>query len=375
MGLGSWLRTERATGSAGLTWTSWSDVEGAAERIGFVDRERAAGLPGVGHGVDLVASVVGSLRPNSVRNLHDPVSPLEVLPRPGLFRNPDPQWHGAATWLAAATADMQWDGNCFARREDPDRLGYPGRLPLIPPSVVSWGPSQSDPGSTYIVDTPAARIEVPPADMFHAAVNVRSGQRMGRGILDRYQHLLRLMIAVEQATFTVMRDGKPVGILSADVDMTGDELKQVKADFIAGVRRDGIAALVRSQFAPVSWSAQDLALVPAREHNLRLAADITAVPPYLLGVPSESRVYSNMETEWSNFVRVTVQRYLGPLADAFGRCLPRGQDAAFNTDDLTRPDAATRWANHKIAHDIGAATVAEIRQEERMGPMVQEAGS
>lgn len=370
MGIWTWLRTERATGS-GLTWTGWSDVAQRASRYGWIDRELASGLPGVGRGVDLVAAVVGSLRPDAVKFLDDVSRPLEVLHRPALFVDPDPQWHGPSTWLSAAVADEMWDGNFFARHDAPDRLGYPTRLPVLPPSRVSWGPSPDprEPGQVYLVDTGEGRVAVPPGQMLHAAVNVPSGARMGRGILARYQRLLQLMLAVEDATFTVMRDGKPVGVLTADVDMTGEELLEVKDAFIAGVRRDGIAAAVRARFEPVSWSSADLALIPARELNLRLAADITGVPPYLLGVPSESRVYSNMESEWSNFVRVTVQRYVAPLQDALTDCLPRGQTALFDFDELTRPDAATRWANHRVAYDIGAATVAEIRQAERMGPL------
>lgn len=381
MGLGAWLtpqdkRIEHATGAAGLRWTTWSDVADSATAVGWVDRDRAEGLPGVGRGVDLVSAVIGSLSPNSVKWADEHTRPIELLARPQLLQNPDPQWHGASTWTSAAVADLQWDGNCFAPKTAPDRLGYPTRLPLLPPWRVSWEPSTDpgDPGSAYIVAGASRRVEVAAADMFHAAVNVASGSRMGRGILHRYQDLLALMVVVERATFVVMRDGKPVGVLSTDMDMTTSELQGAKRAFIDGVRSDGIAALVKAQFESVSWNAQDLALIPAREHNLRLASDMTGVPPYLLGVPSESRVYSNMETEWSNFVRVTVQRYLNPLQDALTGCLPRGQVARYNTDDLTRPDAATRWANHRIAWDIGATSIAEIRQEERMGPMRLEEG-
>lgn len=375
MGIGSWLlpqgaRVERATGPEGLAWSSWPDLLSSAADVGWVDRDRAQGLPGVGRGVDLVSSVIGSLVPNPLRNADDPQRINEMLPRSALLRDPDPQWHGISTWLSASVADLMWDGNCFAPKTDPDRLGYPTRLPLLAPWRVSWEPSaEGDPGKVYVVGGGGRRAEVAPADMFHAAVSVASGDRMGRGLLARYQDLLRLMVAVERATYVVMRDGKPVGVLSTDMDMTTGELQSAKRAFIDGVRADGIAALVKAQFDAVSWNAQDLALIPAREHNLRLASDITGVPPYLLGVPSESRVYSNMETEWSNFVRVTVQRYLNPLQDAFTGCVPRGQVVRFNTDDLTRPDAATRWANHRTAFEIGAVTIDEIRQEERMGPV------
>ena len=364
-----------------LRWLAWDDVASEADTVGWVSRDRAEGLPGVGRGVGLVATVVAQMQPHEVRNLWDPATPLVVLPTSPVLRDPDPAWHGYATWVAAAVADMQWHGNCFADRTAAvDRLGYPLRLPLIAPERVSWTPStdpRKSPGwMVYAVAAPdggGGRVELDPDDMFHAAVNVRSGRRMGRGILDSYQGTLRLMVVVERATFVVMKDGKPAGMISTDVDMDGEELAAVKAALIAGVRRDGVGAMVRASFSQMSWNAQDLALVPAREFNLRLASDLVGVPPYLLGVPSESRVYSNSESEWSNFLKVTIARYQMPLQDALTRCVPRGRDVRFDSDELSRPDAATRWANHRTAIEIKAMTVGEVRQEEHLGPLPSDA--
>lgn len=373
-GLGAWLQPRAglsATDNAGRTWTAtaWTGVEAAANRIGPISRERAMGLPGIGRGVRLTADVAGQLVPNAVKWVDDPYRPVEVLRRPDVLTDPDPTWHGRATWMAAGVRDMMLEGNCFADRTVlTDRLGYPLVLPLIPPDRVSWQRTRDGSKAYFVADERGAVTEVAPGDMFHAAVDADSGQRMGRGILHTAQDALRLIAAVERATFVVMRDGKPVGVLSSDVDMTTDELRDMKSSFIEGVAADGIAALMKAQFERVSWSAQDLALVPAREHNLRLAADVCGVSPYLLGVPSESRVYANVADEWSNLVKITISRYLGPLQDALSRCVPRGQVVRFNTDDIQRPDPKTRWENWRIATEIGAMSPDEVRQEERMGP-------
>ena len=369
----AWAAAAEESGPQGV-WSDWDTVLSSAGALGWIGEDRAMGLPGVGRGVDLVADVIASLTPEAVKHLNDPERPLLMLPRPPILTDPDPLWHGQSVWAASAARSLQLHGNAFAdKTRDTDRLGYPTSLPLIDAARVTWEPSRRPgyTGSVYRVTDPASGVgrELEPDEMWHAAVNVRPQQRMGVGILHRYQDTLRLIAAVEQATYVVMRDGKPVGVLSIDTDMSPDELLAAKSAFSAGVRRDGIAALIKAEFRQVGWSAQDLALVPAREFNLRLASDMTGVTPYLLGVPSESRVYSNSESEWGNFVRVTVNRYLGPMQDASTKCVPRGQSVRYNTDELTRPDAKTRWANHKTAHEIGAVTVDEIRQAERMGPM------
>jgi phage portal protein BeeE len=110
-------------------------------------------------------------------------------------------------------------------------------------------------------------------------------------------------------------------------------------------------------------------MIPTREFNLRLASDITGVPPYLLGVPSESRVYANMETEWANFIRVTLGRLLSPLEAALSDCFPRDKQVMFNTDQLMRADSTARWTVYKMAAEIGAVTVDEIRDFEHMPPL------
>lgn len=399
--LGTWIRRLVETPAAvpaadptgdvttpGIRFFTWDDVEADAAAVGYVSRERAEGLPGVGRGVQLVCTVLSQMFPHEVRNLRDPVKPLEVLPTSPVLRDPDPGWHGYPTWISTATADLQWHGNCFAdKTADVDKLGYPLRLPLISAPRIDWARSK-DPkkagAKVYVVGPDpddygsggGARKEVDPPDMMHAAVNVPPGKRMGRGIIDLYQQTLRLIVVVERATFVVMKDGKPAGMISTDADLDGAELAQVKQDLIAGVRRDGIGAMVRATFAQMSWNANDLTLIPAREYNLRLASDMVGVPPYLLGVPSESRVYSNAESEWSNFLKVTIARYQLPLQDALTRCVPRGRDVLLDTEDLNRPDAKTRWEVYQIAYGIvdegsgqRAMTIAEIRQEERLGPL------
>lgn len=338
-----------------------------------VSEAQAVGLPGVGRAVRLLCAVVSGLTPYRVRNAEAVTRPTEVLDPTPLMENPDPSWHGRSAWLSAMMWDLVLYGNGFADRRTTDRNGFPLTLPLIPAQSVTWATPRDGGPPVYAVGEAAGRkLELDPWDVFHAVVNPRAGKRMGQGILDMYQSELRLMLVVEKAQYVVMRKGRPVGVLSVDTDMTVEELREQKAAFIEGMSADGIAALIKATFGPVSWNANDLALIPAREFNLRLASDITGVPPYLLGVPAESRVYSNMETEWSNFLRVSVDQYLRAIQDPWSACQPRGTVVRFDVDELRRPEEKTRWETYALAVGMGAMTVPEVRQAERMGPMIGE---
>lgn len=376
MGLLNVLRPQSANhsaveiGSDGSwgTFGLWPGVINDAADIPYIDQETAEGLPGVGRGVELIAGVISQLQPQLFENSENWNIPTKRLDTPPLLLNPDPQWHPLPSWLAAIVASMAWHGNGYAYRgpEVSDYRGYPTRLPLMEAERIDWD------GSQYVYNNTPTPSEIPPGDMLHVAVSPRAGYRLGRGILQRYQSTLKLMVVTEQAQYVVMKDGKPMGILSLGVDVTPDEAAEYKQGFLKAVAESGVAAIGNADFKPVQWSAADLSMIPTREFNLRLASDITGVPPYLLGVPSESRVYANMETEWANFIRVTLGRYLSPLEHALSTCFPKGKVVHFSTDQLLRSDTAARWAVYKTADEIGAMTRDEIREMERMPPLTDE---
>lgn len=379
MGLGSLIRSSGGAGHiefgpdgnlGGWGFTAWPGVINAASEISIVTQEQAEGIPGVGRGVELIAGVISQLQPELYTHQFTRNQPTIQLDTPPLLLNPDPTWHPLPTWLAAAVAAMAWHGNAFAYRgpDVADYRGYPTRLPLFDPTSVGWS-GDWDRNQRYIVNTSTGQFDVEPADMLHAVVSPRAGFKMGRGILQRYQQTLKLMVVTEQAQFVLMKDGKPMGILSLGIDVTPDEAADYKKSFLAAVRESGVAAIGNAKFEPVQWNAQDLAMVPSREFNLRLASDITGVPPYLLGVPSESRVYANMETEWANFIRVTLGRYLAPLSAVLSDCFPRDKTVMFNTDQLLRADSAARWTIYKTGAEIGALLLDEIRDAEHLPPL------
>jgi HK97 family phage portal protein len=364
-------------GSDGDWWrsafTPWPGIVNDSIDVGTVTQEQAAGLPGIGRGVELIAGVMAQMPLALYRNQEQPdqIRSTERLATPPLLRNPDPYWHGRDAWISAVASSLVWYGDAFAYRgpEVSDYRGFPLRLPLFDAEKVSYGTKENGVVKTYQVvgENGWSEVEVP--DMLHMVVGARAGKRMGQGVLDRYQRELRLMVATENSQYVLMNSGQPVGIVSLDVDLNQAEADAVKAGFLKAVRTDGYAVMGKASFSPVSFNSNDLSMIPTREFHLRLASDIVGVPPYLLGVPSESRVYANMETEWATFIKVTLGRYIAAIETGLSSCFPREVTVRFSLDSLLRSETKNRWETYKIASDIGALTIDEIRQSENLPPM------
>jgi HK97 family phage portal protein len=336
-----------------------------------VTRDKAEGLPGVGRGVDLISGVVAQLQPVLVSDEHIRETATTVHDTPALLLNPDPLWHGRSTWLAALTASMVWNGNGFAYAgaEVSDPRGFPIRLPLLDENGVTWGTDPQTGQSAYQVNEYDEQGYnqfgyYSPSEIKHFLVSPRAGKRMGRGIIQRYQTELKIMAATENSQMVIMREGRPVGVLNIELDVSSNEATEYKQAFVKAMNDSSVAALSGAKFQPVSWNAMDLNLVPTREFHLRLASDITGISPYLLGVPSESRVYSNMETEWANFIKVTLGRYLATMEDVLSTCFPRGKTVKFNVDQLLRADATTRWAIYEKAINLKVASPTYVAETE-----------
>ena len=356
-------------GSDGDWWrsayTPWPGIINDSIPMPYVTREVAQGLPGIGRGAELIAGVMAQIAPVLREREPRPEDISKTYDTPPLLWDPTPLWHGRPAWMGAVTEDLFYEGDAFGYRgpEVSDYRGYPTSLPLLQPERMAWREGN------YIYTTDSGEETISPGDLVHFVVGARSGHRFGIGILERYQTELQIMVATEGSQYVIMKDGKPMGILSLGIDVNEEQAKQYKDGFLAAVRQSGIAAIGNADFKPVQWNSSELSMVPTREFNLRLASNISGVPPYLLGVPSESRVYANMETEWATFIKVTLGRYIQAIENGLSRCFPRGSVVAMNTDALLRSDTKTRFEIYSIAISSGVMEINEARASENLPPI------
>ncbi len=341
--------------------------------VGPVSLAEARGLPGVGRGARLIADVASQLPLYAQRNTDTPEITERVYPTPPLLRDPDPAGSPGPAWVWAVTDSLVWWGNAMALQDRPGADGYPRSLPLVDVTRVRWN---NDDGVWEVTDDPNRPPEVhSPSEVLHMTVHRQAGQRLGIGLLDTYQTELKVMRAAEQAQYVLLDHGVPTGLLkvASGAAISTDDAQRIKDAWIKSQAQRSVAVMSNVDFTKVSFTADELSMIPTREFNLRLASDITGVPPYMLGVPSESRVYANAETEWTNFVRITLQPYLAPVEYALSTCLPsKGmweQRARFDMTPLMRAEAKTRWDIYKIGAELGAITIDEIRNQEGLGPL------
>lgn len=337
---------------------------------GPVTLVQARGLPGVGRGARLIADVASQLPVNALRNVDSDALTEKVFPTPKILKDPDPTGSPGPGWFWAVVDSLVWHGNALAHLKDPKWAGrtlrpYPTTLPLW--DVAECVYNQDD--SVWEVPN---RQPVSVADVLHMRVHAPAGARTGLGLLDTYQTELRVMAAAEAAQYVLLEHGVPTGLLkvASGTVVTPDQAKTIKEAWLTSQTRRSVAVMSNIDFQKVSFTADELSMIPTREFNLRLASDITGVPPYMLGVPSESRVYANAETEWQNFIRTTLAGYLAPVEYALSTCLPSEDlTARFDMSPLYRGDAKSRWEVYQIGHGLGAITVEEIRNAEGLGPI------
>lgn len=366
------MALEQGTGE--VSFVPWADLIDDAHKAPDVLAEEARGLPGVGHGVRLQSGVLAQLTPGAYTGTFKPGATQPILPPPTVLLEPDPYWHPLTTWLSTVADSLQWHGNAFAYigAGVTGYDGYPMRLPLLRADLMTWDPINN---VYWHRAEGGTMVELPPGDVLHMALGVEPERKMGAGILAKYQTTLKIIRATEAQQFVVMRTGVPTGILSITTGgtVTPTDAETAKKRFLESQKVRGVAVVANAKFEPVQWDADQISMIPTREYNLRLASDMTGTPPYLLGVPAESRVYANQESEWTNFVRGSFGHLLNVIEAGLSSIRPRGTEVRFNIDQLLRADSATRWSIYEKALRTGVLTRQEVRDKEDEGPLPPDA--
>jgi HK97 family phage portal protein len=326
----------------------------------WVSEWAARQIPALTAGMRLISGVIMQMPLQHKRGdeVVDPPAPIIANPTPGPNRSP-------ADFVDEYVSDVLLYGNYAALIGPPDSTGWPTQLIPLDVTTVSVGRDPRNGQPVYAIDGWDQAI---PADlMFHVAIDKRSGELRGRGLIPTLSSSLDASLAANAyAGRYFTESGVPSGVITdTRPNLTQEQATELKQKWRSAVGGTPTPVVVPSSttFTPLASDAEGAQLVQARQWNAQEVAMELGIPPYLLGIESQRHTYSNAETEWGRFIASTIMRLLTPLEQQLGlQCLPRGNVAQFATAALLRPDTATRAQAAVTLFGADLITQEEARQ-------------
>jgi HK97 family phage portal protein len=325
----------------------------------YVSEWGARQVPALTAGLRLISGVVMQLPLRQKRG------DTEVDPPATIITNPTPGPNRTvADFVDEYVSDVLLYGNYVALLGPMDSTGWPSSLIPLDVTSVSVG---RDPDSWLPLYALKGVDEPLPADrIFHVAIDKRSGELKGRGVLPTLTGAIGAALAADAYAGRYFQEsGVPSGVITdSRPNLTQAQADELKMKWIAAVSGTPVPVVVPSSttFTPLATDADKAQLVQARQWDATMVAMILGVPPFLLGIETQRHTYTNAETEFGRFVSTTILRLLKPLEQQLtAQCLPRGNAAEFWTGALLRADTATRAQAAAGLYGAGIITLEEAR--------------
>lgn len=297
-----------------------------------VTEEAATDLSVVSGFINTLTSVIVQMPLGAYRG-------TEPIPTPAILRNPVPApGRVLHDWICEVIRDLVLHGGSLAILADPSWTGYPDALYPVP--CGAWSITQD--GNYQVGNDVYA-----PQDVFHVRAGCRSGQMVGRGLLQTHRQLLASAIAAEKWSSNYFEQGAvpPVSITHPDPELTQEKAEILKGKFgLAARRRTAVVVPVGTVVTPLNSDADKSQLEQTRRWNAIQLCFALGIPPALLGLEGPSLTYKNINDLFSQWLTSTVVgRFLVPIEQQLSaQCLPRGVVARFSPAAILRPDLAAR---------------------------------
>jgi HK97 family phage portal protein len=287
----------------------------------------------------------------------DPPAAVIANPAPGPNRTP-------ADFVDEYVSDILLYGNYAAVIGPLDSTGWPSAL--IPLDVTTVSVAR-DPDTWQPVYALEGVDEPLPADrIFHVAIDKRSGELTGRGVLPHMAGAIGAALAADAyAGQYFTQSAVPSGVITdTRPNLTQEQATELKTKWMAAVSGTRVPVVVppSTTFQPLATDADKSQLVQARQWDAQMVAMILGVPPFLLGIETQRHTYTNAESEFGRFISTTMMRLLAPLEQQITlQCLPRGNTAEFWTGALLRADTMTRATAAVSLYGAEIVTLGEAR--------------
>lgn len=197
----------------------------------------------------------------------------------------------------------------------------------------------------------------------------------GTGVLARFSGEFAAALAQRDYTAGAFTAGVPAGYLkTSSPHITQDQADALKARWLSQhAGRRSIAVLnATTEFHPLTWSPVDLAATEFAGITLGQIALMFGVPAYLLGAPTDSNTYANVENRMLELYQLALLPWIGRIEAVLDAQLPRGTEIKVRIAGLLRADFKTQAESFKILSEIGVLTTNEIRRLLDRPPLPEE---
>lgn len=359
---------------------SWLLGEDVADIPRPATRDEALSLPAFGRGVELIASTIAGV-PIQAHRWSPELGIWEKLAdQPSVLTDPYPvphsddwQWrYGVAKDLIEAGNHVSWFGT-----EIDYRTNRPSWLVPLPIQDVGLVP-MPDTVHGYMFTVVGVDRLLDPSEVLHISAGNRSGEILGRGIVEQYAPTLGRSLTGEEWSGRYLSGG---GLPPAIIQFRGEPSTDRKREFKTNWRRmtdTGEAMLLPADatVTPLQSDAQRQQLVEARTWNVQLVSIMLGIPAHKYSLPGPTMTYENVETADIAWVRDTVDRWAQPITRAITKqLLPRKVEARWAWASRMRTDSKTQFETAGGAVTSGLLTVDEGRQMINYPPAAMSAGA
>ena len=324
--------------------------------------------------VRIISNVVGGLPFDSVRMKGSYRQQLD--PAPPIVANP----FGGATSMAGVTrraglaqmvVSLLLRGNAFALVVARDYLGWPTRLVVVHPDMV-----------TVDIDADGRRVyevnhkPVADGDMLHVMGLSMPGAAEGISVIACIRNMIGLGLAAERFGMAFFANGAHLsGVIEVEQDLKPDRVREMKETFEAGhsglARSHAVGVLTGgAKFNPISVTPEDAQFLGTRQAQNLDVAMVLGVPPHMLGQVDRTTSWGKgIEEQKQGFLDITISPISGLFEDAWSAMLPKPQVARFNLNAFLRANTQTRYTAHMQARTASWKTINEVRADEDMPPL------
>ncbi len=347
-------------------------IERADEPPGYWRQFSAAGhfagaanpmaIPAFYRGLAIRESIVSTL-PLRVEVDGQPVGvPIEIIDQP------DPAEDRQVT-LARMEGSLVTRGEILAVKGSFDTDGYPRSIKVVDPAKAKL---ERDASWTI-----AGRRFRPDEILWHAPI-ILPGESRGVSVVELFRRTFTGELAATdyQANFYLDGGQPTTALINSDPEASPADIEEMIRRYqakVAGGRREpiGLPATIEVRTFPLSNS--DSQFLESRQFALVDVANIVGVPPYFVGAPGSSAIYSNLTQERQNLLDLYLRSSIYAIERAFTSMLPEPMRAKFDPKSFLRLDP--KGTADTLSVQSQWMTIDEIREVQGLPPLPNGAGA